>query len=67
MAPIKVYILRLFYQIKKLNLVKKKKIQIQVKTLNIPLGGEFGKSRDNNNFMRKTPFSYGVPAARVNR
>lgn len=29
-----------------------------------PLGGECGKSRDNNNFMRKTPFSYGVPAAR---
>lgn len=29
-----------------------------------PLGGECGKSRDNNNFIRKSPLSYGVPAAR---
>lgn len=30
----------------------------------VPLGGDCGKSCDNNNFMRNTPFSYGVPAVR---
>jgi hypothetical protein len=35
-----------------------------ITSVNKPLGGECGKSWDNNNFMRKTPFSYGVPAAR---
>lgn len=30
-----------------------------------PLGGECGKSRDNISFIRNTPFSYGVPAARL--
>ena len=35
-----------------------------ITSANKPLGGECGKSWDNTNFMRKTPFSYGVPAAR---
>ena len=28
----------------------------------LPLGGEFGKSRVRTNFIQKTPNSYGVPA-----